>query len=82
MLKFNNDSSESITGSEYEARSLQPLKQGSSLRRYDSRGGNPKQWSPDVNMLLSTSRWLEVYFWTCFYESRLNFNPRKKEEIY
>ena len=50
-----------MTESDYEARSLQPLKQRSSLRQHDSSGGNPKQWSPDVNMLLSTSRWLEVY---------------------
>ena len=49
-----------MTRSEYEAQSLEPLKQRSSLRQHDSSGGNPRQWSPDVNMLLSTSRWLEV----------------------
>ena len=59
MLRLNNDSSRSMTGSEYDARSLRSLKQTTS-RRYDSSSRNPKQWSPDVNMLLSTSRWLEV----------------------
>lgn len=41
--------------------SLSPLKQGT-WKQYDSSRGNPKQWPPDVNMLLSTSRWLEVCF--------------------
>ncbi|XP_028400268.1 von Willebrand factor A domain-containing protein 3B-like [Dendronephthya gigantea] len=40
--------------------SLSPLKQGT-WKQYDSSRGNPKQWPPDVNMLLSTSRWLELF---------------------
>ena len=59
MLALKNDSSGRTTASENDTRSLRLLKQTTS-KRYDSNSGDPKLWSPDVNMLLCTSRWLEV----------------------
>ena len=59
MLALKNDSSGRMTASENDTRSLRLLKQTTS-NRYDSYRGDPKPWSPDVNMLLCTSRWLEV----------------------